>query len=129
MKKIIGVILCVCVAVGIYLAMNDGEDRTSGGTSNNWQIENENYYAEPQYNYDVPANAVPRYDYSFSNDPSLTVEPVYGQQPELCGVCYGLGSCNICDGTGRYSNYGTTSDCNACKGSGDCWKCGGTGSK
>ena len=47
--------------------------------------------------------------------------------PEQCLACKGLGSCNICDGSGRYSYLGVTTDCNACGGSGNCWKCGGSG--
>ena len=49
--------------------------------------------------------------------------------PEQCLACQGLGSCNICDGSGLYSYLGVTTDCNACGGSGACWKCGGSGYK
>lgn len=54
---------------------------------------------------------------------------IYQDAPKTCGVCLGVGRCNVCRGTGVYSAYGYSSQCSACEGTGKCWKCQGTGKK
>ena len=46
----------------------------------------------------------------------------------ICIACAGSGRCNVCKGTGKYSNYGISDTCSACHGSGICTICGGEGS-
>ena len=117
MKKIFLFILCVGILASLINVIFEGkkedkEPQYSYSTQYNFS---------GNYNYEVPANA-----YNYSNQGSSNITPT---NASLCLVCKGLGSCPTCDGIGRYTFMGNTSDCSSCKGSGDCWKRNGTGLK
>lgn len=44
-----------------------------------------------------------------------------------CGLCYGTGDCQACDGTGLEDGKIAAPSCEVCDGSGACHDCGGSG--
>lgn len=50
-----------------------------------------------------------------------------GPRDMMCPACDGKGTCPVCHGIGKVSNYGYTSVCNYCYGEGKCPKCMGRG--
>ena len=69
--------------------------------------------------YPSSANTYTPSDGSYSSPKSTSYE--------LCYTCHGTGRCEVCKGSGIYSNYGHSSTCSACEGTGKCWHCYGSG--
>jgi hypothetical protein len=65
--------------------------------------------------------------YGTGKDTGRNSVPADAARPRTqCFACDGSGICDICDGTGYYSNYGIRSECTACD-HGKCSICDGEG--
>lgn len=129
--KGLGKAAAVVIAVFVvYSIFGDSKEDSGGYVPPNAGQNTQTDYSVPDYS--VPSNPVP--NNSFSN-PELMLDDFGGSGgyvepepiPELCGVCHGLATCNICDGTGVYRFLGQRNTCTACNGTKKCWKCNGTG--
>jgi len=71
----------------------------------------------------TPYNLPPSIPFSSGPGSNTNTQP----KKEICYTCHGLGTCQVCGGTGRYSSYGNSVSCSACNGRGKCWHCQGSG--
>ena len=118
-------IVAVVIVIGVIYLIWDGHNKSSNSNTGpvhserNFTTEMEvdgGYTVVPEYDYTVPANAVPNPSWS---DNSGT----------LCIICHGDGVCGFCEGSGRYEFYPdwAGNSCRTCGGSGKCRTCGGSG--
>lgn len=129
MKKIIFVIICICIIVGVM-----EKDEHESSSSKNVAAE---YLTDTQYHYSdnegYTMTASPRYSYAHNYDD-------YSYMKTTCGWCAGQGTikCRVCKGTGENSIYDQLSPvlkgfekpyCEGCDGNGYiiCGRCNGSG--